>query len=170
MRCSYAIASLPALLLLLYQSWQPSPVIAPPVVRRPQQLTQRAWQSRWAPAVASSHSAIRPAANTAAPSDPAATQPPLLSHQSAEARRAIAMALAEPIPPTGDGRRGGYDHQANVQKESDTVRHMLAQDGFEQWVLVYDGSGCAPHGHACGRCRWVCGCTWCLRLRQAWST
>jgi len=43
------------------------------------------------------------------------------------------MALAEPIPPTGDGRRGGYDHQANVQKESDTVRHMLAQDGFEQW-------------------------------------
>ena len=55
------------------------------------------------------------------------------SYQSAEARRAISLAIAEPIPARGDGRRGGLDHEENMRRESDTVRRLLAEDGLPQW-------------------------------------
>ena len=55
------------------------------------------------------------------------------TYQSTEAHRAIALALAEPVPEKGDGRRGGLDHQENMRRESDTVRRLLAEDGLPQW-------------------------------------
>ena len=55
------------------------------------------------------------------------------SYQSAEARRAISLATAEPVPARGDGRRGGLDHEENMRRESDTVRRLLAEDGLPQW-------------------------------------
>ena len=55
------------------------------------------------------------------------------TYQSTEARRAVALALAEPVPEKGDGRRGGLDHQENMRRESDTVRRLLAEDGLPQW-------------------------------------
>jgi hypothetical protein len=53
--------------------------------------------------------------------------------QSEEARHSIARAIAQPIPASGDGRRGGYDDYKNVQKESVTLRSMLAEDGLWEW-------------------------------------
>ena len=79
--------------------------------RRAQQL----WQQRWEPL----------AAVTVFDIDAPA--------QSSEARLAVARALAQPIPPRGDGRRGGYDNQQNVKRESATVRSMLAEDGLWDW-------------------------------------
>ena len=49
-----------------------------------------------------------------APSVAAAASSYASTYQSAEARRAIALALAEPVPEKGDGRRGGLDHQENM--------------------------------------------------------
>ena len=128
------LAALPALLLLAYRSQQHRPVLAP--ARRVQHVRssqeQRQWQSRW---LRSSVPTTTAAFRAASPPPPSLSPPPppTAAYQSAEAQRAIAMALAEPIPPKGDGRRGGFDHESNVRKESNTVRHMLAQDGLPEW-------------------------------------
>ena len=68
-----------------------------------------------------------------APSVAAAASSYESTYQSTEARRAIALALAEPVPEKGDGRRGGLDHQENMRRESDTVRRLLAEDGLPRW-------------------------------------
>jgi pyruvate/2-oxoglutarate dehydrogenase complex dihydrolipoamide acyltransferase (E2) component len=112
---------------------------------------QRHWQARWAvgapPSVVSTaaHSAAATAPPPATATTAAATAATAAAatatatatateegaaaalHQSAEAERAIQIALAEPIPPRGDGRRGGLDHEANMRKESDTVRKIPAE-------------------------------------------
>ena len=57
----------------------------------------------------------------------------LNSGQALEASRSIAIAQSQLIPQKGDGRRGGFDDQRNVKRESDTVRRMLREDGLDQW-------------------------------------
>ena len=97
---------------------------------------QRAWQSRWSksatePSVSSVVAAAHPP-----PSPPASAPPPPsppAAGQAPEARRAIETALKKLIPQPGDGRRGGYDNQVNVKRESDTVRRLLQQDGLSEW-------------------------------------
>ena len=61
------------------------------------------------------------------------TAPPVTAGQSSQARTAVAEALLQPTPPPGDGRRGGLDHWQNMQKESETVVRMLAEDGLPEW-------------------------------------
>ena len=79
------------------------------------------------------HASTPPAIAARAPSVAAAASSYESTYQSTEARRAIALALAEPVPEKGDGRRGGLDHQENMRRESDTVRRLLAEDGLPQW-------------------------------------
>ena len=50
-----------------------------------------------------------------------------------EASRSIAIAQSQLIPQKGDGRRGGFDDQRNVKRESDTAAAMLREDGLDQW-------------------------------------
>lgn len=92
---------------------------------------QRAWQSRWrqtgAAVVGASTSRVAASLPSFSPPSPPA------DCQAPEARRAVAMALTQLIPEKGDGRRGGYDDQRNVKRESDTVRRMLRQDGLDEW-------------------------------------
>lgn len=88
-------------------------------------IQQVAWQSRWATTVEGKHPVATVAAR-APPSPPATGQAP-------EARRAVEVALTQLIPAKGDGRRGGFDDQRNVKRESDTVRRMLRQDGLSEW-------------------------------------
>ena len=109
-----------AALLVAARVWTASlaEVAGPPIIAQ----QQRAWQSRWA---AYPHDSDA----TAAPPPPSARE----AGQSSEARHAVATALTQLVPPKGDGRRGGYDDQRNVQRESDTVRRMLRQDGLAEW-------------------------------------
>lgn len=58
---------------------------------------------------------------------------PSISQQAPEARKAVQQANMQLVPPKGDGRRGGYDDQRNVKRESDTVRRMLRADGLDEW-------------------------------------
>ena len=61
------------------------------------------------------------------------TAAPVTTGQSSQAHTAVAEALLQPTPPPGDGRRGGLDHWQNMQKESETVVRMLAEDGLPEW-------------------------------------
>ena len=60
------------------------------------------------------HASTPPAIAARAPSVAAAASSYESTYQSTEARRAVALALAEPVPEKGDGRRGGLDHQENM--------------------------------------------------------
>ena len=100
-----------------------SAVVTKRALRGPDlQATQR-WQSRWQAAQSAPAVHDQPAS------------PPFTQHedQAPEARRAVEMALSQPIPAKGDGRRGGFDDQRNVKRESDTVRRMLQHDGLPEW-------------------------------------
>ena len=59
--------------------------------------------------------------------------PPPAHGQSKEAAESVRIALSQLIPPPGDGRRGGYDNQVNVKRESDTVRRLLREGGLDEW-------------------------------------
>ena len=93
-------------------------------------LQQRAWQSRWARVAQHEPARAVPALSASLPPPP---PPPPERGQSAEARAAVQEALRQQIPKKGDGRRGGFDDQTNVKRESDTVRNMLRADGLERW-------------------------------------
>ena len=93
-----------------------------------QTLQQQAWQSRWN-AVKRKQSALTYSVDAVTPLP---VIPPK-SGQSSEARAAVAEALRQHIPEKGDGRRGGFDDQRNVKRESDTVRRMLRADGLNNW-------------------------------------
>ena len=86
-------------------------------------MQQRMWQLRW---VVNRPRGLARAVDRPPPSPPKSGQAP-------EARRAVEAALTQLIPSKGDGRRGGFDDQRNVKRESDTVRHMLRQDGLMEW-------------------------------------
>ena len=121
---------------------------------------QQHWQARWtavveqplssadASSVVSAVSDVTPhittaiaskisSSSTASKSVAAAAAPaaalPRFEDQAPEARRAVEIALSQPIPAKGDGRRGGYDDQRNVKRESDTVRRMLREEGLHEW-------------------------------------
>lgn len=105
-------------------------------------LQQRTWQSRWrasysrAPPSAPTDDTDAPTAASASVPTPISAVPPPSPPavgQAPEARQAIATALTQLIPPKGDGRRGGFDDQRNVKRESDTVRRMLRQDSLADW-------------------------------------
>ena len=110
----------------------------------PTQSQQRSWQARWS-RTAASEAAIkhyRPVARPAVVAERGALLDEGRAHlpvllleepQAPEARRAVQIALSQPIPAQGDGRRGGYDDQRNVKRESDTVRKLLQQGGLGEW-------------------------------------
>lgn len=113
-----------AVLLATRHMWSTNSAENPPLILQ----QQREWQSRWLKPVSASaqHSASVAAISHSPPSPPAIGQ-------ATEARRAVATALTQLIPPKGDGRRGGFDDQRNVKRESDTIRRMLQQDGLAEW-------------------------------------
>ena len=128
-------------LMVVFRPSSPTPARRVELVRSA--AGQRSWQARWPVSAprehanashgALPHASTPPAIAARAPSVAAAASSYESTYQSTEARRAIALALAEPVPEKGDGRRGGLDHQENMRRESDTVRRLLAEDGLPQW-------------------------------------
>ena len=107
-------------LMVVFRPSSPTPARRVELVRSA--AGQRSWQARWPVSAprehanashgALPHASTPPAIAARAPSVAAAASSS--TYQSAEARRAIALALAEPVPEKGDGRRGGLDHQENM--------------------------------------------------------
>ena len=144
-------------LMVVFRPISPTPARRVELVRSA--AGQRSWQSRWQVSAPREHGnalsstaahlpgasgtndqsaeARGPLSLASTPPDRAAPPPSVAaaasSYQSAEARRAISLATAEPVPARGDGRRGGLDHEENMRRESDTVRRLLAEDGLPQW-------------------------------------
>ena len=122
-------------LMVVFRPSSPTPARRVELVRSA--AGQRSWQARWPVSAPREHanasSSTPPAIAARAPSVAAAASSYESTYQSTEARRAVALALAEPVPEKGDGRRGGLDHQENMRRESDTVRRLLAEDGLPQW-------------------------------------
>ena len=100
-------------------------------VRKPAvAVQQHAWQSRWQQRQQQHQQKAQSSSSIAT----ATLSPPPPAHgQSSEARLAVNAALSQLVPPPGDGRRGGYDNQVNVKRESDTVRRLLREDGLDEW-------------------------------------
>jgi len=112
-----------------------SPAQKPALSSRLRAVQQTLWQQKkWQSATqntAASHDSA--SMSSTVPRAFALREQTLDEPQAPEARRAVEIALSQPIPPKGDGRRGGFDDQRNVKRESDTVRRMLAQDGLHEW-------------------------------------
>ena len=109
-------------LMVVFRPSSPTPARRVELVRSA--AGQRSWQARWPVSAprehanashgALPHASTPPAIAARAPSVAAAASSYASTYQSTEARRAIALALAEPVPEKGDGRRGGLDHQENM--------------------------------------------------------
>ena len=108
-------------LMVVFRPSSPTPARRVELVRSA--AGQRGWQARWPVSAPREHAnashgalphASTPPAMARAPSVAAAASSYASTYQSTEARRAIALALAEPVPEKGDGRRGGLDHQENM--------------------------------------------------------
>lgn len=109
--------------------WLRSWTVASVPSSRDHRLRQQHWQvSRWA---SSATGAVD--LPTGAVDLPTGAVDLPASVQAAEARQAVQIALEQLVPAKGDARRGGFDDQRNVKRESDTVRHMLQQDGLRDW-------------------------------------
>ena len=98
-------------LMVVFRPSSPTPARRVELVRSA--AGQRSWQARW-PVSAPREHANASSSTPAHPPGSAAASSYASTYQSAEARRAIALALAEPVPEKGDGRRGGLDHQENM--------------------------------------------------------
>ena len=109
-------------LMVVFRPSSPTPARRVELVRSA--AGQRSWQARWPVSAPREHANARqgalphastpPAIAARAPSVAAAASSYASTYQSTEAHRAIALALAEPVPEKGDGRRGGLDHQENM--------------------------------------------------------